>query len=99
MPTERVSRFSELNSAEQAFRAMLTGLEVFIRYVPKNLVRRLIQLEAKGRGVEAEEREVTILFTDIAGYTSISDGMNPKELAGLLNNYFVGVCAINERCL
>jgi adenylate cyclase len=88
MPTERVSRFSELNSAEQAFRAMLTGLEVFIRYVPKNLVRRLIQLEAKGRGVEAEEREVTILFTDIAGYTSISDGMNPKELAGLLNNYF-----------
>ncbi len=88
MPTERVSRFSELNSAEQAFRAMLTGLEVFIRYVPKNLVRRLIQLEAKGRGVEAEEREVTILFTDIAGYTSISDGMNPKELADLLNNYF-----------
>ena len=88
MPTERVSRFSELNSAEQAFRAMLAGLEVFIRYVPKNLVHRLIQLESKGRGVEAEEREVTILFTDIAGYTSISDGMDPKELAGLLNNYF-----------
>ena len=88
MPTERVSRFSELNSAEQAFRAMLTGVEVFIRYVPKNLVRRLIQLESKGRGVEAEEREVTILFTDIAGYTSISDGMDPKSLAELLNNYF-----------
>ena len=88
MPTERVSRFSELNSAEQAFRAMLTGLEVFLRYVPKNLVRRLIQLESKGRGVEAEEREVTILFTDIAGYTSISDGMDPKALAGLLNSYF-----------
>ena len=88
MPAERASRFSELNSAEQAFRAMLTGLEVFIRYVPKNLVRRLIQLESKGRGVEAEEREVTILFTDIAGYTSISDGMDPKALAALLNNYF-----------
>ncbi|MBT6932145.1 MAG: adenylate/guanylate cyclase domain-containing protein [Proteobacteria bacterium] len=88
MPTEPVSRFNELNSAEQAFRAMLTGLEVFIRYVPKNLVRRLIQLEAKGRGVEAEEREVTILFTDIAGYTSIADGMDPKDLADLLNNYF-----------
>lgn len=88
MPTEQISRFAELNSAEQAFRAMLTGLEVFIRYVPKNLVRRLIQLESKGRGVEAEEREVTILFTDIAGYTSISDGMDPKELAGLLNSYF-----------
>jgi len=31
---------------------------------------------------------VTILFTDIAGYTSISDGMDPKDLAGLLNDYF-----------
>lgn len=88
MPTAPVSRFNELNSAEQAFRAMLTGLEVFIRYVPKNLVRQLIQLEAKGRGVEAEEREVTILFTDIAGYTSISDGMDPNDLAGMLNDYF-----------
>ena len=88
MSTKQASRFSELNSAEQAFRAMLTGLEVFLRYVPKNLVRRLIQLESKGRGVEAEEREVTILFTDIAGYTSISDGMDPKALAELLNNYF-----------
>ena len=88
IPSERHSRFSELDSAERAFNAMLHGLEVFIRYVPKNLVKRLIQLEAKGRGVEAEEREVTILFTDIAGYTSISDGMDPKDLAGLLNDYF-----------
>jgi len=88
IPSERHSRFSELDSAERAFNAMLHGLEVFIRYVPKNLVKRLIQLEAKGRGVEAEEREVTILFTDIAGYTSISDGMDPKDLAGMLNDYF-----------
>ena len=31
---------------------------------------------------------MTILFTDIAGYTTISDGMAPAELATLLNEYF-----------
>ncbi len=86
--SDQLSQFEELNSAEQAFRAMLQGLEVFVRYVPKKLVLQLIQLESKGYGVKAEEREMSILFTDIAGYTSISDGMEPKELASLLNDYF-----------
>ncbi len=86
--SEQLSQFEELNSAEQAFRAMLQGLEVFVRYVPKKLVLQLIQLESKGQGIKAEEREMSILFTDIAGYTSISDGMKPKELASLLNDYF-----------
>ena len=45
----------------------------------------LLALDLAYRGVEAEEREVTILFTDIAGYTSIADGMDPKDLADLLN--------------
>ena len=88
MPTGKLSYFKELNSMEQAFRAMLQGLEVFVKYVPKNLVLQLIQLESKGFNVKAEERDMSILFTDVAGYTTISDGMNPSELAQLLNNYF-----------
>ena len=88
IPTQKLSNFKELNSTEQAFRAMLQVLEVFIRYVPKNLVLKLIQLESKGLAVKAEEREMSILFTDVAGYTSISDGMKPQELAKVLNNYF-----------
>jgi adenylate cyclase len=31
---------------------------------------------------------LTILFTDIAGFTSISEGMNPDDLARLMNAYF-----------
>ena len=31
---------------------------------------------------------MSILFTDVAGYTEISDGMDPKELSQLLNDYF-----------
>ena len=88
LPGGRISRFSELNTAERAFLAMLRGLNVFSRYVPKSLVRRLIQLEDEGSAVQPEDREVTILFTDIAGFTTISTGMAPDDLAKMLNEYF-----------
>jgi adenylate cyclase len=36
----------------------------------------------------AVKHQLTILFTDIAGFTSISEGMDPDELARLMNAYF-----------
>jgi adenylate cyclase len=43
----------------------------------------------------AEKQELSILFSDIADFTSISEGMDSDELANLMNNYFettVGQC-------
>ena len=88
LPPGHGSRFLELDQAERAFSAMLRGLRVFSRYVPKTLVRQLIQMEEKGAAVEPEDRTVTILFTDIAGFTTISAGMAPDRLATMLNDYF-----------
>lgn len=34
-----------------------------------------------------ERREMTVFFSDVAGFTSISEGMNPDELVVLLNRY------------
>jgi adenylate cyclase len=88
LPAGGGSRFMELDRAERAFSAMLRGLRVFSRYVPKTLVRRLIQMEEAGATIEPEDRVVTILFTDIAGFTKISSGMAPDRLAAMLNEYF-----------
>lgn len=35
-----------------------------------------------------EEREVTVLFSDVRGFTSIAEKMAPPEIVGLLNRYF-----------
>ena len=36
----------------------------------------------------AKKQQLTILFSDIAGFTSITEGMDPDELAKLMNAYF-----------
>ena len=93
----RQSYFDELKGTEKAFKSMVGGLEVFAKYVPSALVRRLMELQASGSSIKAEEREVTILFTDIVGYTSISDGMEPSQLAVLLNDYFELLVSVVSR--
>jgi len=89
------SRIRELNDAAAAFNSMVNGLRWFENYVPRTLVRRLL-----GRGTEAtasEAREVTVMFTDIAGFTPLSEDMPPQELAAYLNHHFAIVTECVER--
>jgi adenylate cyclase len=41
-----------------------------------------------------ERREITALFTDIEGFTTMTDRLGPQELVSLLDRYFEGVAAI-----
>jgi class 3 adenylate cyclase len=42
----------------------------------------------------AVDREVTVLFSDISGFTRMSSGMTPGEVVALLNDYFPGMVEI-----
>lgn len=81
------SRIEELDDAALAFNAMFEGLRWFEAYVPKALVKRLV-----GRGADTPitslEREVTVMFTDIAGFTALSERMGPGDVANFLNRHF-----------
>jgi adenylate cyclase len=80
------SPFREIDAAGRAWESMLTALRWFETYVPKALVGHL--LAAPGTGIEAEEREVTVMFTDIAGFSHIASGHSPAALADFLNRHF-----------
>lgn len=81
----RPSRLRELNEAADAFNRMTTGLRWFETYVPRQLVRRLIE---RNEPVESEEKRVTVMFTDIAGFSTLSEHMPAAETAALLNDHF-----------
>ena len=59
----------------------------FKRYVSKQVVDELLVDDAK-LNLGGEEREVTILFSDIRGFTSMSENMSPENVVSTLNEYF-----------
>jgi class 3 adenylate cyclase len=90
------SFFRELNDAAASFNTMLEGIRWFERYVPKNLVRRLIKFH-RDPGLESSFRDVVIMFTDILDFTPLSEGMSAAETAAFLNDHFSLIAASVER--
>jgi adenylate cyclase len=43
-----------------------------------------------------EERQVTVLFSDLRNFTSLSEALSPQEMLGILNHYFTRMGAIVE---
>lgn len=58
----------------------------FSKYLSPEFVNILIQNPELAR-TGGEEREVTMLFSDIRSFTTLSEGMTPKELVDFLNLY------------
>ncbi len=88
------SPLRELDSAAQAFNGMMIGLKWFSTYVPRSLVLMLMR-----RGdVELvfEQRSLTVLFTDMIGFSAISQRLTPPQLAGFLNRHFALLAACIE---
>lgn len=73
----------------------LTGL--FGHYVPPELVDEMAK-RPEAYSLEPESREMTVLFTDIRGFTTISEGLNPKQLSELMNAFLTPMTrVIHER--
>ncbi|MCJ8309926.1 MAG: adenylate/guanylate cyclase domain-containing protein [Rhizobiaceae bacterium] len=79
------SYIRELDDQARAFNSMVQGLKWFETYVPKKLVSQLMR---DGSFAASAERELTVMFTDIVGFTSLSESMPATEVAGLLNEHF-----------
>lgn len=61
-------------------------LEALQRYVSPTVVQRLRENPGKLR-LGGHRQEVTILFADIRGFTSFSDGRDPEQIVEVLNTY------------
>jgi class 3 adenylate cyclase len=87
------SMFRELNEQSASFNAMLRALRWFELYVPKKLVGQLVKA-GDVRHMSSDTRNITVMFTDIAGFSTISQGMSAAEVAELVNHHFtlIGDC-------
>jgi adenylate cyclase len=65
---------------------MKASLRSFGRYVPTDLVRDLLKQGTEAR-LGGEERPLTLFFSDVEGFTGLSEGMKPKALVEALGSY------------
>ncbi len=87
------SNLMEIDSMLESFSRLKFGLLSFSRYVPLPVVRILMQYNASAvLGVES--RVATVFFSDIEGFTSISEIVEPHVLVTLLDEYFTMVSEI-----
>jgi adenylate cyclase len=72
----------------------ITGL--FGQYVPPELVDEMAK-DPEKFSMEGESREMTVLFTDVRGFTTISEGLDPKALSLLMNEFLTPLTEVIYR--
>ncbi|GEM_PF-3208862 len=90
--TVPADRKDELGDLARRFNEMVQGLKE--RALAKDALGRYLSPEmatdvvgGKGLSMQGQRRELTILFCDVAGFTTISESLEPEALVELLNQY------------
>lgn len=80
-----VASIGAIAREEQKHKQHILG--IFGKYVSKDVVTHLLKNE-KSIELGGQEREVTAMFADIRGFTSLAEKMTAHEVISFLNHYF-----------
>jgi class 3 adenylate cyclase len=98
-----VVRSDEIGHLRMRFNQMVEGLrqrelmeQTFGRYVDRNVARRVIQ-RPEELHLGGEKHRVTILTSDLRGFTSMSEQLEPEDVVRFLNRYFSAMVQVVEK--
>lgn len=74
-------------------RARQRLIRIFGQYIPPTVVEAMVT-QPESFSLEGEARELSVMFCDIKNFSSISEQLDPRQLAKLLNTYFTAMTDI-----
>jgi adenylate cyclase len=82
--------FRDVQAAADSLEQAKTALRALGKYVPLDLVRQLYEARVEPM-LGAQIRDVTLLFSDIEGFTTVSEQLTPNALAVALGAYLEAI--------
>ncbi len=70
--------------------------ELFGQYVPPELVEEMSR-NPESYTMDGRNAELTVMFSDVRSFTTLSEGLEPKELTRLMNEYLSAMTAVIRR--
>jgi adenylate cyclase len=81
------SRVLEIQHLDQALDESARSLKAFSKFVPVDVIKQLID-QGHALAPNGSPRRITVMFTDVEGFTTISESLDADVLVGLLTEYF-----------
>jgi adenylate cyclase len=88
--TKTIRHIQVLREARERQTAAERAHAALSRYFSPNLAQRLAS-DTEALDLRGQRREIATLFTDIAGFTTLVETLEPDVLGPLLNDYLVGI--------
>jgi adenylate cyclase len=85
----------EVTQLEDAVGRVTASLRSFSRYAPEEIVREVV-VSGREAMLSGTRREVSVLFSDLRGFTGFAERLRPEEVVAILNDHFgllVGIIA------
>ncbi|MEZ5865945.1 MAG: adenylate/guanylate cyclase domain-containing protein [Geminicoccaceae bacterium] len=93
LPAVGASRVGEIRQLERAMAQMRASLRTFALYVPKALVKQLVEHDEVPE-IGGERRDLTVLFMDLENFTSMAADLPPEAVMERMSRYFETVTRI-----
>jgi adenylate cyclase len=82
------SRIWEIITLSESVKSMRSALRLFAKYIPNELVRAMMKSKDTEFEIMTERKDMTIVFSDIENFTTVSEEMPTEKLITNLSEYF-----------
>jgi len=100
VPVLPTSRMREVDDAARSFNQMVVDLrerklirQTLGQFVPQEIARTLL---SEGGTLQTESAQATVLYSDIEGFTKLTETLGPTKVVAVLNAYFSAMVEILE---